>query len=279
MIDLHTHSHCSDGSLSPARLVREAEAAGVEAIALCDHNTVEGLPEFMEAAVGSSLEAVPGVEFSTDYRGIELHILALFVRPCHYEGIRKRLEQLRRDKQESNLRLLNALNREGYAITLEQVQGLAGSDYINRAHVARALTEKGYTASVNEAFARLLAPGRGYYTPPRLPDAFETIAYIKSLGAVAVLAHPFLNLREPQLRTFLPPAKKAGLDAVETQYSLFDGKTAQRAAAIAKEYGLLESGGSDFHGASKPDIAIGVGRGGLCVPKERLEDLRKRCRN
>lgn len=276
MIDLHTHSNCSDGSLTPAQLLRAAEEAGVEAIALCDHNTVAGLPEFMEAAKGSPVEAVPGTEFSVDHQGKELHIVALWLPRESWDAVARRLERLRIAKEESNQALVAALRQGGYGITYEEVLAISGGEWINRAHVARVLTEKGYTASVKEAFATVLKRGGGFYTPPKLPDAFETIAFIKAQGAVAVLAHPLLSLEEGQLRRFLPDAKAAGLDAMETMYPLFDAAATQTLRAMAGEFEILESGGSDFHGAAKPDIRIGTGRGALRVPRSVLEALRQK---
>lgn len=272
MVDLHTHSHCSDGSLTPAQLLRAAEKAGVTAVALCDHNTVAGLPEFMAAA--GTVEAVPGVEFSANYQGKELHILALFLPRESWAAVDSRLAQLHRDKEASNRALVAALRCGGYAITYEEVTAMAGGGWINRAHVAQVLTRKGYTGSVQEAFCTLLSRHGGFYVPPKLPDALETIAFIKAQGALAVLAHPLLSLEEMQLQEFLPLAKAAGLDAMETMYPLFDAAATQMLKKLAKEFGLLESGGSDFHGAAKPDIRIGVGRGTLAVPDAVLEQLR-----
>lgn len=273
MIDLHTHSNCSDGSLSPAQLFQAAEEAGVEAIALCDHNTVAGLPEFMAAGENSPVEAVPGVEFSVNYCGKELHIVALWLPRESWSAVTERLEQLRRDKEESNKALVAALRAGGYAITYEEVLSVAGGEWVNRAHVARVLTEKGYTPSVKAAFSTLLGRSDGFYVPPQLPDAFETIRFIKSLGAVAVLAHPLLSLAEDPLRAFLPEARAAGLDAMETMYPLFDRETTEKLRAMAAEFGLKESGGSDFHGAAKPDIRIGTGKGNLAVPRTVLQAL------
>ena len=272
MVDLHTHSHCSDGSLTPAQLLQAAEKAGVTAVALCDHNTVAGLPEFMAAA--GTVEAVPGVEFSANYQGKELHILALFLPRKSWAAVDSRLAQLHRDKEASNRALVAALRCGGYAITYEEVTAMAGGGWINRAHVAQVLTRKGYTGSVQEAFRTLLNRHGGFYVPPKLPDALETIAFIKDQGAVAVLAHPLLSLDAVQLRTFLPLAGAAGLDAMETMYPLFDEAATQLLRGMACEFGLLESGGSDFHGAAKPDIRIGVGRGTLAVPDAVLEQLR-----
>ena len=272
MVDLHTHSHCSDGSLTPAQLLRAAEKAGVTAVALCDHNTVAGLPEFMAAA--GTVEAVPGVEFSANYQGKELHILALFLPRESWAAVDSRLAQLHRDKEASNRALVAALRCGGYAITYEEVTAMAGGGWINRAHVAQVLTRKGYTGSVQEAFRTLLNRHGGFYVPPKLPDALETIAFIKAQGALAVLAHPLLSLEEMQLQEFLPLAKAAGLDAMETMYPLFDAAATQMLKKLAKEFCLLESGGSDFHGDAKPDIRIGVGRGTLAVPDAVLEQLR-----
>ena len=272
--DLHVHSNFSDGTCTPAELIALAEAAGLDAIALCDHNTVAGLPDLLAAAEGSSVEAVPGVEFSTDYQGTELHILALFVQPAHYAAIEALTADFHRRKDRSNIDLVENLNKAGYDIDLAAIKAATPGGYVNRALIAAALTEKGYTASIQAAFKELLHPARGYYTPPKRPDAFETIRFIKSMGCAAVLAHPFLNLDEEALRIFLPEAKEAGLDGMEVLYSKFDANTTARANALAEAFALLKSGGSDFHGGNKPDISIGVGRGDLKIPTDWLKNLK-----
>ena len=271
LCDLHAHTYYSDGSLSPEELVRKAEEAGLSAIALTDHNSVAGLPEFL--AIKSDVERVPGIEFTTEHNGIELHIIGLLVEEKDYPAIRERLEILRQNKDIATKKLVENLQKAGYDLSLEHLQSKT-QGIINRAHIATALTEKGYTASVNEAFSKLLSPECGYYESPKRPDACDTIAFIKSIGAVAILCHPFLNLTEAELLAFLPLAKKAGLDAMETVYSTYNEATTQRAKSIAKEFGLLESGGSDFHGENKPDISVGKGRGSLAVPMEFLDKMR-----
>ena len=270
--DLHAHSIASDGSLTPTELLHLAEQSGLSALVLCDHNTVAGLPEFTEAAKSMAVEAVPGVEFSTDYQGRELHILALYVRPEHYEAINEIVEDFKRRKEQSNIALVKELNDAGYDVDYEAI--CAEHSYVNRAHIAQALTEKGYTGSVKEAFKTLLAPERGYYMPPNRPDALEIIHFIKSIGAVAVLAHPFLNLDEAQLHRFLAEAIPCGLDAMETMYAKYDSGTTALSKQIARQYGLLESGGNDFHGSAKPDIRLGVGRGDLQIPIKILVALK-----
>ena len=272
--DLHTHSVYSDGTFTPAELIAGAKETGLAAIALTDHNTVAGLPSFLDAAEGSGVEAVPGVEFSTDYGEIELHILALFVKPEHYSSITELMDDMLRRKEESNIALVAALNGAGYSLDYDEIRGRTPNGQVNRAHIAAELFRLGYVESVQDAFKKLLSPKRGLYLPPKRIGSYEAIRFIRSLGAVAVLAHPFLNLDEAGLRAFLPEAVEAGLDGMETAYSKYSPETTALAQTIAAEFGLKNSGGSDFHGGNKPDISIGKGRGDLAIPIKWLEDLR-----
>ena len=271
--DLHTHSHYSDGTCSPAELISEAEAKGLSAVVLCDHNTVGGLDEFFAAAKDSAVEAIGGVEFSTDYGDVELHIVGMFITPEHIEAVDSMAAELRRRKDESNIALVENLQSGGYDIDYGELKA-ANPGIINRAHIAAKLVEKGYTGSIKEAFSTLLAKDGRYYVQPKRLDVFETIKFIKSIGAVAILAHPFLSLSEAELRKFLPEATKCGLDGMETLYSEYDEATTELAMRIAREFGIKESGGSDYHGARKPGIGLGTGRGDLRVPETLLEELR-----
>ena len=271
--DLHTHSHYSDGTYSPAELISEAEAKGLSAVVLCDHNTVEGLGEFFVAAKGKAVEAIGGVEFSTDYGEVELHIVGMFITPEHLEAVDGMAAELRRRKDESNIALVKNLQRGGYDIDYDKIKA-ANPGIVNRAHIAANLVEKGYTGSIKEAFDTLLAKDGGYYVQVRRLDVFETIKFIKSIGAVAILAHPFLNLTERELREFLPRAIESGLDGMETLYSDYDEETTALAVRIAGEFGIKQSGGSDFHGDRKPSISLGTGRGELRVPESVLDGLR-----
>ena len=272
--DLHAHSLASDGSLTPTQLLELAVQSGLAAVVLSDHNTVAGLQEFTQAAQQLPLEAVPSVEFSTEYNGTELHIIGMYVQPEHYATITAMLDDFKLRKEQSNLQLLKALCAAGMELDYERIR--KGHSYVNRAIIGEELTRLGYTASVNEAFKTYLSEKHGYYVPPKRPDAYETIRFIKSIGAVAVLAHPFLDLDEEGLRRFLPEAVKNGLDAMETMYSKYTPEETQLAKRLAAEYGILESGGSDFHGNAKPDIALGTGRGDLRIPLETLEMLKKK---
>lgn len=273
--DLHTHSTFSDGTLTPQELIRAAEKAGLAAIALCDHNTVSGLPEFLEAARSSSVEAVPGVEFSTEYMGRELHVLGLFIQPAHYDAVTRRLRDFLDSKENSNIELCRKLREGGLPLDYQRIKARTPDGQVNRAVIGAELVRLGCCDSVKDAFDRWLGLACGYFHPPKRPDVFQTIRFISAIGAVPVLAHPFLNLNEQELRRFLPEAVEAGLTGMEVLYPKFDREMTQCAARIAAEFDLLPSGGSDFHGGNKPDIMLGRGKGELFVPLTLLEDLRK----
>ena len=273
--DLHTHSIYSDGTWTPAQMIDEAEKIGLSAIALTDHNTVAGLPYFFEAAKGKNVEAIGGVELSTDFEDVELHIVGLFIKEEHFDAIEALVAELKKRKEESNLLLVSALNAAGYAIDYEKIKAGTPKHHINRAHFASALLEKGYVSSIGEAFDTLLSKTGGYYTQPRRLDAFETIQYLKKIGCVSVLAHPFQELDEDGVRRFLTKAKPLGLDGMETEYAKYSVETVQKAKAIAKEFGVLESGGSDFHGDRRLGTHIGVGQGNLRVPLAFVESMKE----
>ena len=272
--DLHTHSNRSDGSSSPTELVAAAKERGVAALALTDHNTTKGLAEFMEAGKTCGVITVPGCEFTTDYKKTELHIVGLFLQEQSWPEVEDYVGMLQRGKHDSNLLLIEKLRERGCDITYEEVAALTDAAEFNRAHVARVLQAKGIVDSLDQAFDTLLKPGNGCYFPAKRPDVLRTIRFIRKIGGLPVLAHPFLNLDVAELKLFLPLAKAAGLAAMETRYSLFDENATNDAEALAKRFGLLPSGGSDFHGAAKPAIAIGTGRGSLCVPFTYYEALR-----
>lgn len=262
--DLHTHSDHSDGTCTPTQVIALAKQAGLKAVALCDHNTVSGLPEFLAAA--RDIEAIPGTEFSTDYRGTELHILGLYIKPEHYAAVTARAHQYLIDKEQSNIQLCKALTEAGWPLDYEQIKAATADGFVNRAVIGAEMVRLGYVDSVQQAFKTRLSEKHGFYKPPVRPVAFEVIRFIKSIGAVAVLAHPFLNLSREELEAFLPPAVQAGLDAMEVLYSKYSPEETAASYELVQKYNLLPSGGSDFHGENKPDIAVGVGRGELKIP-------------
>ena len=276
LCDLHTHSYYSDGTCSPEQLLQLARDLGLSAIALTDHNTVAGLPEFLAAGEKYPVEAIPGIEFTAEFEGDEVHILGLYLQPEHFQTVEEIMEKVRQQKAKSERELTERLQEKGMDISYDALCAATPGGNINRAHIAAEMVRKGYVASSEEAFSTWLSPSRGLYTPAKRLDAFYVIRLIKSMGAVAVLAHPFLSLSEEQLRRFLPQAAECGLDGMETLYSKYDAQTTALAERIAAQYGILPSGGSDFHGQNKPGISMGTGRGALCIPAELSENLGKR---
>ncbi len=266
LCDLHTHSIYSDGTSTPDELIGLAREAGLCAVALTDHNTVSGIPHFLRAAEGSGILAVPGIEVSSDYLGNELHIVGLFRTLAHLDAMEDYVAAYLERKEQSNVDLCDNLCAAGYDISYEKIKAATPDGVVNRALIAAELLRCGYVESIKAAFATLLSKKGGYYHEPQKLDAFEVIGKQREFGAIPILAHPFLSLEEAQLRTFLPRAKAAGLVGMETDYSTFDESTTALAHALTEEYGLLPSGGSDYHGTNKPDICIGVGRGSLRVP-------------
>lgn len=273
--DLHTHSTFSDGTCSPAEILSLAVSAELSAVALTDHNTVSGLPSFLEAAAEKNIPAVPGVEISTGWNGKELHILGLFLPAASFDAVSAFLDIINVRKEENNRKLIRTLSAAGYELDYDAIRRSHPEGSVNRAVIAAAMLEKGYIASVQEAFQTLLSSENGYYIPPERISAFDAIAFLASIHAVPVLAHPFLSLTETELRQFLPEAKKYGLAAIETVYSSYSEETEALAKTIAAEFHLRQSGGSDFHGGNKPDIRLGTGKGSLHVPADFVKQLQE----
>ena len=274
--DLHTHSVFSDGTCTPGQIVDMAVEMGLGAVALCDHNTVAGLPDFFTAAQGKPIEAVGGVELSTEYHGKDVHIVGLYIRPEHYGSVTTLVEEMNRLKRENTRHLVEKLCAAGYDLNYNEICANSLNGNLNRAHIAAGLMEKGYVSSIKSAFHTILSEDGGYYTPPKRLAVLDAIAFLHSIGAVTILAHPFLDFGEEELMEFLPQAREAGLDGMETLYSCFDSVERETAAVLAQRFDLLPSGGSDFHGGNKPDIALGRGRGDLYVPQSFLTALRNR---
>lgn len=264
--DLHTHSIYSDGTDTPRELVSRAFESGMRVVALTDHNTIDGLNELMEAAKEYEIVAVPGIEFSTEFGGHELHIIGLFINRSSHKKIKRYLSKAKEAKAESNRKLIENLNKDGYSVSYEELETYAGNGNINRAVIGQYLLSKGILSSVKKGFKTILSKESGYYIPPERPSTLDTIRFIKSIGAVAVLAHPLLDLSQEELAQFLPLAKEAGVDAIESRYSLFTDAQRKWLTQIAAYNNLLESGGSDYHGLGKPHISLGTGEGDLSVP-------------
>lgn len=276
MIDLHTHSTASDGTDAPAVVVRLAAHAGVSALALTDHDTREGLPEAIAAGEAASVRVVPGCELSLEVDQGTLHLLVLF-----FEGddgpLQSRLGALRAGRDDRNVRIVDTLVAEGLDVSIDEVLETAGGGSIGRPHVAAVLVDKGYVTSIADAFDRWLAKGRPAYFERERLDPAEAIALAHASGAVTVAAHPFSVVDDPEaLDRFIADLAEIGLDGVEVEYGRYDADQRAHLAAVAARHDLAPSGGSDYHGAYKPDLAIGTGRGDLNVPDTWLDDLEAR---
>ena len=277
-IDLHTHSLCSDGTQTPGDVVRTAQAAGISAIALSDHDCISGVQEAMDVGKVLGIEVIPAVELSAQ-SDTELHILGYFV-DIHNKKLNDTMAyviQVRNRRQEETCRKLNEL---GFLITMEEVRAVAhGNSVLCRGHFAQIMVRKGYTASVQEAFAKYLSVGCYAYSNQQALTGPEAVSLIREAGGIAVAAHLHLiKLPDDQLREYLKSLIPYGLDGVEGYYSDYTPDMAQRYRTMAKELGLVISGGSDYHGDNKPHIAMGKGRGQLEVPYSVLEGLRRRHR-
>lgn len=271
--DLHTHSSFSDGTLTPEALVSLAVKQNLYAIALTDHNTVAGCARFAAAALSSPVHAVCGAEFSTDFSGEEMHLLGLFLPPSVWKEVTAFTATRNEAKEESNRQTIENLRAAGYDINYDELCAAFPGIFRNRSHIAQLLLRKGIVASAADAFQNLLGSDCGYYVRLRNPSFLETIRKIKTWGGVAVWAHPLYHADIAKVTAVLPIARAAGLDGAEVYYSTYTAEDTAAMLAAVKSFGLLPSGGSDFHGDVKPDITLGHGRGGLAVPQSCYEAL------
>jgi Predicted metal-dependent phosphoesterases (PHP family) len=272
-IDLHTHSTASDGTLTPAELMRAAKEAGLAAIALTDHDTFDGLPEARAEAAKQGVELVPGCELSLDYNGRPTHLLALFIdeRPGQLVGALTRVLEARAKRNET---MLEKLRSVGVNLRREDVEKHA-TGVVGRPHMAQAMLEAGVVRSFEEAFSRFLGAGGLAYVPKAKLTPPEAIHAIHADGGLAVLAHPYLLSQQPcQIEAMLTELAGQGLDGVEVYYTEHSDKYTALVSGLAQRLGLLESGGSDFHGSVKPGVALGRGRGGLFVRGELLDKMK-----
>lgn len=272
--DLHVHSCFSDGSDSPEELIKKAEEAGLFALTLADHNTVSGVERFVKAGEKSRVRVVPGIEFTTEYEGKELHIVGMFLPKKYWAEISDFTEERRKLKEESNIICVERLRKAGYHIgSFKDISEKNPGSALNRVHICRELMACGYIKTVSEGFETLLnEKGDFYVATPRLP-ALATISAIRDWQAVSVFAHPPLSIDRAGMLRFIPEAKKAGLLGIEVKYSRYDQETENFMMKLSDEQGLLKSGGSDYHGSNKPDISIGCGTGNLRVPLNYYEEL------
>ncbi len=272
-IDLHTHSLMSDGSMTPAEVVREAKKAGLAAIALSDHDTVDGVREAMAEGERIGVEVVPAIEFSVQSE-TETHILGYYIdiENPKLQDMLKKVVETRRYRNRETCRKLNEL---GFDVTLAEAEAIAPNDFIGRAHFARLLMDKGYTKSVSEGFKLYLENGKYAYCGKQTMTDEEAVRLIKECGGVACVAHLHLTKKsDAELREFLIRLKACGLDGVEGYYTEYTPEMQAKYQALAADLGLIISGGTDFHAQMKPHISIGTGLGNLKIPYSVLENIK-----
>lgn len=272
-VDLHLHSFISDGSESPKRIVELAVAAGLSAIALTDHDILDGIPEARASADTHGLLFIPGTELSVDWNGSAMHMLVYFLEP-ESGPLQDRLVAVREGRAKRNLRIIEALQSHGIDITFDEVATVAGDGSMGRPHFARVLIEKGVVTSMREAFDSWLATGRpGYVSRDRLA-AFEAVELARQSGAVPVIAHPHtLGLGADEYAEAFADLADAGLGGIEAYYTEYSQALRNHLASICNQLGIAATGGSDFHGTYKPDIQVGTGLGDLSVPEEAIQQL------
>lgn len=274
-VDLHVHSNASDGTMSPEEVVAYAASKQLKAIALTDHDTVAGLPRAKRAAAGFPLELIPGIECSCFYEGTEIHILGLYIddtAPSLVNGL-KHFVRIRESRNEN---MLKRFQEDGFAITMEDLTCGNPDTVITRAHFARVLTEKGYVSSMDKAFDKYLQYGGRYCTRKEMVTPDQVMELLRQSGAWISLAHPMqYHMGYGQIEALVSQLTELGLNGLEVYHSSQNPYQSSKLKEIAKKYGLLPSGGSDFHGSNKPDINIGTGRGGLRISYSLLKDIKE----
>lgn len=274
-IDLHVHSTASDGTLTPAQVIALAARQNLSALALTDHDTTAGIREAQTAAEQAGIELIPGIELSCVFQKKEIHILGLFISP-EDPVFSREINSLLAIRNERNEEMIRRFRRGGFAITLEDLQEGHADTVITRSHFARVLVEKGYAASLDQAFKQYLQYDGPYCIRKERISPEHAMKILTDQHAFPALAHIMqYKLGWEENRALLSYLKGLGLMGLEVWHSSHHAQQSERLLALADEFGLLPTGGSDFHGANKPDIQIGTGRGGLCLPYSLLEKIKQ----
>lgn len=275
LIDLHVHTTASDGTLTPRQLVLYAATKGLKAVAITDHDTIDGVAEALEAGEEVGIKVIPGVEISVDCNG-EMHILGYFIdykNPRLTEG----LNRLKMFRENRNPAIVEKLRGLGFDITMQEVINAAGGKIIGRPHFAAVMLQKGYVKDNKEAFELYLAAGKPAYVKKDKMTPREGIELITGAGGIPVLAHPkYLRVEEGrELGDLISELKDYGLQGIEVFYTEHSTEESDNFYKLALVNKLIITGGTDFHGANKPDIEIGTGRGGLAVNYDLMEQFKK----
>lgn len=275
-IDLHTHTTHSDGSASPEELIGLASAKRARAVAITDHDTVSAIVGARAVADRFGIEFVAGIEISAEYSPGTMHILGYCI-DDESTALAVKLDELQKARERRNPQIASRLRSLGFDISYDEVVEVAGNQVVGRPHFARLMIEKGYVASIQEAFDRFLKKDAEAYVEKARLSPGESIALIHEAGGVAVLAHPYqLKLSPHEVDQLVGELAGLGLDGIEAVYSRHSAAERASYSEVATRHGLLVTGGSDYHGSYKPDISIVTGLGDLEVPYELLEAVKAR---
>jgi predicted metal-dependent phosphoesterase TrpH len=272
-VDLHLHSNRSDGSDEPAEIVARAVEAGLSALALTDHDNLNGIDEARSAARSAGIRFIPGAELSVNWATGAMHMLVYFLEPGS-GPLEDELTNLQGGREERNRQMVERFTDLGLPMTYDEVAEEAGGTGIGRPHFAAVLVRKGYVTDVQDAFDRYLANGRPGYVPRRRLDARRAVELARASGAVPVIAHPHtLGVSADDYETAFQDLVDVGLGGIEAYYSEYEPPLREHLAGLCRGYGIVPTGGSDYHGSYKTDLYVGIGRGNLVVPDETVDLL------
>jgi hypothetical protein len=273
MIDLHTHSTFSDGSMTPAELAALAARTKLTAVALTDHDSTTGVKPFLDACQTAGVRGVPGIEISVEFNSGTLHMLGYCIDYTSAE-LEEELVKIRKGREVRNHLILKKLNELGFSLTWDEVAAYAGEDVVGRPHFAQALKARGFVRGKVDAFDRYLGKNKAAYVDRYRLTAKDSLKMILDAGGVPVLAHPFtMGLGKKALRTMVTELAGMGLQGIEAYYSEHDAGQQNACLELVKDLNLVATGGSDFHGTINPDIRMGYGFGNLSVPDNLVELL------
>jgi len=271
LIDLHSHTNESDGTCSPAQLIEEAVRAGVTTLGITDHDTFKGYDTALGAARDAGITLICGIELSTKLHGESVHLLGYFFGAGALEGFRTWILDLQAARRDRNIRLVARLRELGFDMTLEEAEA-RGRGMTGRPHFAQIMLEKGYVKTYREAFDEYLDESAKGYVYRREPQFAEGVERIRRAGGIASLAHPVRV--KGDVPAMMPELCSAGMNAIEAYHSDHENGDTERYLGLARRYGLLVTGGSDFHGVVKPGVTLGRGAGNLAIPPDLVERLR-----